>query len=73
MKWKEALDVASDNPPEEALSCRRRAWDVPYCFYPTFQPDSLQCGMKTLIRVPDVGLNSLQIAAVPLDSEFNIP
>ena len=27
---KEALDVASDDPPDEALSCRRRAWDVPY-------------------------------------------
>ena len=26
---KEALDVASDAPPDEALSCRRRAWDVP--------------------------------------------
>ena len=26
---KEALDVASDDPPDEALSCRRRAWDVP--------------------------------------------
>ena len=26
---KEALDVASDYPPGEALSCRRRAWDVP--------------------------------------------
>ena len=25
----EALDVASDDPPDEALSCRRRAWDVP--------------------------------------------
>ena len=22
-----ALDVASDDPPDEALSCRRRAWD----------------------------------------------
>ena len=27
---KEALDVASDDPPDEALSCRHRAWDVPY-------------------------------------------
>ena len=28
---KEALeDIASDDPPDEALSCRRRAWDVPY-------------------------------------------
>ena len=27
---KEALDVASDGPPDEALSCRRRAWDLPY-------------------------------------------
>ena len=27
---KEALDVASDDPPDEALSCRRHAWDVPY-------------------------------------------
>ena len=26
---KVALDVASDDPPDEALSCRRRAWDVP--------------------------------------------
>ena len=26
---KEALDVASDDPPDEALSCRCRAWDVP--------------------------------------------
>ena len=26
---KEVLDVASDDPPDEALSCRRRAWDVP--------------------------------------------
>ena len=26
---KEALDVASDDPPDEVLSCRRRAWDVP--------------------------------------------
>ena len=25
---KEALDVASDDPPDEALSCRRRTWDV---------------------------------------------
>ena len=25
---KEALDVASDDPPDEALSCRRRAWDL---------------------------------------------
>ena len=25
---KEALDVTSDDPPDEALSCRRRAWDV---------------------------------------------
>ena len=24
------LDVASDDPPDEALSCRRRDWDVPY-------------------------------------------
>ena len=27
---KEALDVASDDPPNEALSCRRRARNVPY-------------------------------------------
>ena len=27
---REALDVASDDPPDEALSCRRRAWDAPY-------------------------------------------
>ena len=27
---KEALDVESDDPPDEALSCRRHAWDVPY-------------------------------------------
>ena len=27
---KEALDVASDDPPDDALSCRRRAWDAPY-------------------------------------------
>ena len=26
---KEALDVASDDPPDEALSCRRCAWDIP--------------------------------------------
>ena len=26
---KEALDVASDDPPDEALGCRRRTWDVP--------------------------------------------
>ena len=25
----EALDVASDDPPDEALSCRRRTWDAP--------------------------------------------
>ena len=25
----EVLDVASDDPPDEAPSCRRRAWDVP--------------------------------------------
>ena len=25
-----AFDVASDDPPDEALSCRRRAWDLPY-------------------------------------------
>ena len=31
MKWnQEALDEASDVPPDEALSCRRRAWEVPY-------------------------------------------
>ena len=29
---KEALDVASDDPPDEALSCHRRAWDVPYLY-----------------------------------------
>ena len=27
---KEALDIASDHPPDEALNCRRRPWDVPY-------------------------------------------
>ena len=27
---KEALDVAADDPPDEALNCRHRAWDVPY-------------------------------------------
>ena len=26
---KKASDVASDDPPDEALSCRHRAWDVP--------------------------------------------
>ena len=26
---KEVLDLASDDPADEALSCRRRAWDVP--------------------------------------------
>ena len=29
-RLKEASDVASDDPPDEALSCRRRAWDVPW-------------------------------------------
>ena len=29
MKWERGLDVASDDPPDEALSCRRRAWRVP--------------------------------------------
>ena len=29
---KKALDVASDDPPDEALSCHRRVWDVPKNF-----------------------------------------
>ena len=42
VSWKrEALDVAaSDDPPDEALSCRRRAWDVPYLRTSMHLPDS---------------------------------
>ena len=44
---KEVLDVASDDPPDEALSCRRRTWDVPYnrLFFPLLMP--LACGRQS--------------------------
>ena len=38
---KEALDVASDDPPDEALSCRCRAWDVPYGLATAVRRDAL--------------------------------
>ena len=30
VKWKRGCRCSSDDPPDEALSCHRRAWDVPY-------------------------------------------